>query len=122
LSICYDLRFPELFRACSERGAEVQLLPAAFPHPRLEHWRVLVRARAIENQCYLISVNQCGTEGSNAEVCYFGHSMVVDPWGEILFEADEAEGLHCVELDLDRVAAVRKKMGALADRRKDLFP
>jgi predicted amidohydrolase len=121
LSVCYDLRFPELFRACAERGARVQLLPSAFPHPRLDHWRVLVRARAIENQSFMVAVNQCGVEDANPSIRYFGHSMVVDPWGEVVFEAGEEEGLFFARIDLGRVDEVREKMDALRDRRKDLF-
>jgi predicted amidohydrolase len=123
-SICYDLRFPELFRQCVAAGAEVQLLVAAFPHPRLSHWQSLLRARAIENQVYMVAVNQCGKErhtSSVGEVSYFGHSMVVDPWGEVVFEAGEDPGLFEVELDLSQVAAVRAQMPALKDRRTDLY-
>lgn len=123
-SICYDLRFPELFRRTAEAGARLQLLPAAFPHPRLEHWRTLVRARAIENQNYFVAINQCGVEGhgsSVGETQYFGHSMVVDPWGEVVAEADEAECLLNVEIDLDLVAKVRSKLSAWEDRRTDVF-
>jgi predicted amidohydrolase len=123
-AICYDLRFPELFRKNTDLGAEVQFLPAAFPHPRLDHWRTLVRARAIENQCYMIAVNQAGVEGHGAEVGsihYFGHSMVVDPWGEIVAEADEEPGQMTVELDLALVARTRSKMSALRDRRPELY-
>lgn len=121
LSICYDLRFPELFRVCVARGARAQLLPSAFPHPRLEHWRILVRARAIENQCFMIAVNQSGAEGGNPRIQYFGHSMAVDPWGEVLFEAGEEEGLFFVDVNPGEVDRVRRKMGALRDRRSDLF-
>lgn len=123
-SICYDLRFPELFRKCALAGAEFQILPAAFPHPRLEHWRTLIRARAIENQCFVIATNQCGCEGedrADAPVQYFGHSMVVDPWGRILLEADEAPGLFTAELDLSEPARVRAELTALQDRRPELY-
>ena len=123
-SICYDLRFPELFRKCVLAGAEVQLLVAAFPHPRLSHWQSLLRARAIENQVYIVAVNQCGTErhgNSVGEVSYFGHSMVVDPWGEVILEAGEDPGLFQLELDLELVASVRAQMPVLKDRRTDLY-
>lgn len=122
--ICYDLRFPELFRANSSLGAEVQILPSAFPHPRLEHWRTLIKARAIENQCFFIAVNQVGVEGHGDAVGsahYFGHSMVVDPWGEVLVEAGEAEELVTVEIDLGLVAQTRSKLTATRDRRPELF-
>ena len=123
-SVCYDLRFPELFRQCALSGAELQVLPAAFPHPRLGHWRTLIQARAIENQCYFIATNQCGVEShgtTNEETQYFGHSMVVDPWGKILLEADESEGLFVVEINLQIVAEVRERLPALKDRRPELY-
>ncbi|MGJ8639898.1 MAG: carbon-nitrogen hydrolase family protein [Opitutaceae bacterium] len=122
-SICYDLRFPELFRSCMQQGATIQFLPAAFPHPRLVHWQTLIRARAIENQSFFIAVNQCGSEAHGStvgDVSYFGHSSVVDPWGEILYEADETEGLHFVDIDLGSVDIARTKLPALKDRRPDL--
>ncbi len=124
LSVCYDLRFPELFRECALAGAEIQVLPAAFPHPRLAHWQTLIRARAIENQSYFIAVNQCGHEGHGSDVGkthYFGHSMVVDPWGEILLEADEIDGLHLVQIDRSLVEQTRSKLSALRDRRPELY-
>jgi predicted amidohydrolase len=123
-SICYDLRFPELFRACTLAGAALQVLPAAFPHPRLEHWQTLVRARAIENQCFFIATNQCGSEvpGSALEdIQYFGHSMVVDPWGEILLEAGEDEGIYYAQIDPAKVENVRNRLTALQDRRPELY-
>ncbi|MEN8662679.1 MAG: carbon-nitrogen family hydrolase [Lentimonas sp.] len=124
LSICYDLRFPELFRKCALAGAEIQLLPAAFPHPRLAHWQTLIQARAIENQSFFIAVNQCGFEGHGTDVGktqYFGHSMVVNPWGEVLYEADESEGVGLVQMDLSEVSATRSKLTALDDRRPELY-
>ena len=123
-SVCYDLRFPELFRKCALAGAAIQVLPAAFPHPRLAHWRTLIQARAIENQSYFIATNQCGVEGHGSgvgETEYFGHSMVVDPWGEIVLEADEAEGLFFAEIDTSTVAKVRNRLTALRDRRPELY-
>ncbi len=123
-SICYDLRFPELFRRNTESGAVLHLLPAAFPHPRLAHWQTLVRARAIENQCFFVAINQCGIEGQSGSVGqteYFGHSMVVDPWGEIVAEADASETLLSVNIDLSLVERVRSKLSAWEDRRSDLF-
>jgi predicted amidohydrolase len=102
----------------------VQVLPAAFPHPRLAHWRTLIQARAIENQSYLIATNQCGVEGHGStvgETKYFGHSMVVDPWGEIVLEADESEGLLFAEIDTSTVAKVRARLSALQDRRPELY-
>jgi len=123
-AICYDLRFPELFRRNTEAGAILHILPAAFPHPRLDHWQTLIRSRAIENQTYVVAINQCGTEGhgsSVGETHYFGHSMVVDPWGGVVAEADEDECLLNLEIDLSLVAKVRSKLSAWDDRRGDLF-
>ena len=123
-SICYDLRFPELFRQNTRAGALLHILPAAFPHPRLEHWRKLVCARAIENQTNFIATNQSGVEDHGSglgEAHYFGHSMVVDPWGEIVTEANEDECLLQVEIDLSNVNRVRKKLSAWDDRRTDVF-
>lgn len=123
-SVCYDLRFPELFRKCALAGAEVQVLPAAFPHPRLEHWRTLIRARAIENQNYFIAVNQCGPEGHGdgvGDVVYFGHSAVIDPWGNTVVEAGEDEGVFYAEIDPAMVGKTREKLPALRDRKPDLY-
>ncbi len=123
-SICYDLRFPELFRQCALQGAVIQALPSAFPHPRLVHWQTLIRARAIENQIYVVATNQCGTEHHGADtgdIHYFGHSMVVDPWGNSLLEADESEGLHVVDIDIETVAKTRAQMTVFKDRRPDLY-
>lgn len=123
-SVCYDLRFPELFRRCALDDAALQVLPAAFPHPRLAHWRTLIQARAIENQSYFIATNQCGVEGHSSavgETEYFGHSMVVDPWGEIVVEADESEGLFFADIDSSAVVKVRERLTALKDRRPELY-
>jgi predicted amidohydrolase len=123
-SVCYDLRFPELYRRNTEAGAILHILVAAFPHPRLEHWRTLIRARAIENQTYFVAVNQAGVEGHGqrvGETRYFGHSMVVDPWGEVLLEADESEQMQQIDIDLSQVAKVRSKLSAWDDRRSDVF-
>ena len=123
LSVCYDLRFPELFRECALRGAVLQFLPAGWPHPRLEHWRVLTRARAIENQLFMIAVNQCGAEelSPGNAVKYCGHSAVIDPWGNTLCEADEGEELLTVRIATSEVAAIRAKLPALKDRRPELY-
>ena len=123
-SICYDLRFPELFRKCALAGAAIQILPAAFPHPRLSHWRTLLQARAMENQNFVVATNQCGIEGdltNSGQVHYCGHSMVVHPSGEILFEAGEDSELSCVDLDLSDILAVRKTMHCLKDLKPELY-
>ncbi len=128
LAICYDLRFPEVFRTYVNRGCVIQLLPAAWPYPRLEHWKVLVRARAIENQFFMVAVNQVGREkvgssgGEGKELHYFGHSMVVDPWGNLVVQLDdEFEGVCLAELDLALIEKTRRFMTALSDRRPELY-
>jgi omega-amidase len=118
LAICYDLRFPELFRSYATRGAGVILLPSEWPHPRLEHWRTLVQARAIENQCFLVACNRVGAD-RNSQFC--GHSLIVDPWGTTLVEGGEDGELLLATLDLTAVAAVRERMTVLRDRRPELY-
>lgn len=124
LAICYDLRFPELFRTYALRGVRLQFLPAAFPHPRLQHWKVLVRARAIENQVFMIAVNQVGTEsiGTGGITTYFGNSAVIGPWGETIIEgSEEREELLTAVINPDAVDRVREKMNVLQDRRPMLY-
>ena len=124
LSICYDIRFPELFRTYALKGARVVLTPMAFPYPRLEHWKILVRARAIENQLFMIGINQVGSEdfGAEGSITYFGDSAIVDPWGRTVVEASETEEmLLTATLDLDVVDEIRKRMRVFEDRRPDLY-
>jgi omega-amidase len=124
LSVCYDIRFPELFRTYALKGARLVLTPAAFPHPRLPHWKILTRARAIENQMFLVAVNQVGSEdlGADGTVTYFGNSCIIDPWGETVVEAGEtSEELLTAPLDLDKADEIRGKMTVLSDRRPDLY-
>lgn len=124
LSVCYDIRFPELFRTYALKGARVVLSPMAFPYPRLEHWKILVRARAIENQLFMIGTNQIGTEefGPEDSVTYFGDSVIIDPWGRTVAEASETdEMLLTATLDLDQADDVRRQMQVLQDRRPDLY-
>lgn len=118
LAICYDLRFPELFRSYAVRGAGVILLPSEWPHPRLEHWRTLVSARAIENQCFVIACNRIGSDRNNR---FCGHSMIVDPWGTVVAEAGEEPALTHATLDLEAVHGVRSRMSVLRDRRPELY-
>lgn len=115
LAICYDLRFPELFREYAALGASLVVLPMAWPHPRLMHFQTLIRARAIENQCYMIAVNHVGEEADGTQ--YFGHSCVIDPWGEVVVEAGETACLLTAMLDMDLVAEVRAALPVLEDRR-----
>lgn len=118
LAICYDLRFPELFRAYALAGANMILLPAEWPHPRLAHWRTLLQARAIENQLFVVACNRVG-ESKNSR--FFGHSCIIDPWGEMVVEGDEEAGLLTAVVDLDRVADIRAKIPVFADRRPDIY-
>jgi predicted amidohydrolase len=116
LSICYDLRFPELYRALSSQGAEVLVVPAAFTlDTGKDHWEVLVRARAIEAQAFVVAAAQWGTHPRGRRT--FGRSMIVDPWGTVLAQASEGEGLAVAELDPERLARVRKQLPALRHRR-----
>lgn len=118
LAICYDLRFPELFRRYALEGARLILLPAEWPQPRLAHWRTLLRARAIENQLFVVACNRVGTSKGQT---FFGHSCVIDPWGETVVEMGEEEGLETAVLDLSLVDSVRAKIPIFADRRPDLY-
>jgi len=124
LSICYDIRFPELFRTYALQGAKFILSPMAFPYPRLAHWQILVRARAIENQLYMIGSNHVGNEdfGPAGKVTYFGHSCIIDPWGDTVVEAGETkEELLTTTINLDRVDEIRAQMTVLQDRRPALY-
>ncbi len=114
LATCYDLRFPEMFRALLDAGAQVVLMPAAWPAKRVEHWRLLARARAVENQSYVLA---CNTGGTHAGVPMGGRSAVVDPWGEVLAEAGDGEEVLVADLDDDLVARTRTSFPVLADRR-----
>mgnify|MGYP002139134402 CR=1 FL=1 len=114
VAVCYDLRFPELFR----RYAPVDLLlvPAAFTHTTGQaHWELLLRARAVENQCYVLAPAQGGRHENGRRT--WGHSMIVDPWGEVLAVRPEGEGVVLAELDVARIAEVRAQLPALTHRR-----
>jgi predicted amidohydrolase len=118
LAICYDLRFPELFRRYALEGARLMLLPAEWPHPRRKHWRTLLRARAIENQCFVAATNRVGSTGSNT---FFGASALIDPWGETLIEGGEAEMVLTATVDLSLVDTVRRRIPVFADRRPEVY-
>lgn len=112
LSICFDLRFPELFRSYSSQGANVLSISSAFTVPTGKaHWHTLVRARAIENQSYVIASAQWGKH--NEKLSTFGHSLVVDPWGEVLADAEEGEKIVFAELSFDRIKSVRERLDVL---------
>jgi predicted amidohydrolase len=120
LTICYDLRFPELYRALALRGARIILVPSAFTAATgRDHWEVLLRARAIENGCFVVAAGQWGVHGADRH-CY-GHSMIVDPWGTVLAVAPDRVGLCEAELDLGAVDRVREQLPVLAHRRTELY-
>jgi len=114
VTTCYDLRFPELYRRLVDDGATLVLVPSAWPYPRVEHWRLLPRARAVENLCYVGAVNGAATFDDASLV---GRSAVYDPWGTTLAATGEDPDLVTADCDPDRVAAVRAAFPALADRR-----
>jgi predicted amidohydrolase len=113
VATCYDLRFPELFRGLVDAGAQTFVIPAGWPERRRSHWTLLAQARAVENQAFVLA---CGTAGTHARVPQAGHSIVVDPWGEVLAEAGPGEQVLTVEFDPGRVAVTRDQFPALKDR------
>lgn len=116
LSICYDLRFPELYRKLMDQGAEILTVPSAFTQVTgAAHWEVLVRARSIENQCYVLAANQGGVHNEARET--FGHSMIVDPWGRVLASVEKGEGIGVAEINLDMLHELRRKMPVQSHRR-----
>lgn len=116
LAICYDLRFPDLFRALSNAGANILAVPAAFTRPTgAAHWHVLLRARAIEAASFVIAAAQTGEHADGRAT--FGHSLAIDPWGEILLDMGEPAGLGCAEIDQSRVEAARSRVPVLQHRR-----
>jgi predicted amidohydrolase len=120
LTICYDLRFPELYRILAVRGAQLIAVPAAFTLATTrDHWEVLLRARAIENQLYVIAANQFGAHPANQHSG--GRSMVVDPWGVVLAQAPDGEGYIVAEADLERQRAIRASLPSLANRREEAY-
>lgn len=116
--ICYDLRFPELTRKVAALGAVLMVIPAEWPHPRLEHWRILNQARAIENQNFVLAVNRVGVSG-NTNFC--GNSMIIDPWGAVLAQGGEEEAVIIAELDLSQVEKVRNTIPCWQDRRPEVY-
>lgn len=118
LTICYDLRFPEIFRRYALDGAQLIFVPAEWPHPRLAHWQTLLRARAIENQCFIVACNRVGHSAGEE---FLGHSCIIDPWGATVIEGGESEMLLTAEIDLARVDEVRKRIPVFQDRRPDIY-
>jgi predicted amidohydrolase len=116
LSVCYDLRFPELYRACAQQGATVLTVPAAFTlMTGKDHWEVLLRARAIENLCHVIAPAQWGLHPKDRRT--YGHAMIIDPWGLVIARASEGEGFALGPVDGELTARVRKSLPALSHRR-----
>lgn len=120
LTVCYDLRFPELYRALLDRGATAFTVPSAFTAATgRDHWEPLLRARAIENQAFVLAANQVGE--ADPSYSSWGHSMIVGPWGEILAEVGEGEGFASADLDLAYQSEVRSKLPAVDHRRTEIF-
>jgi predicted amidohydrolase len=115
LTICYDLRFPELYRLLALEGCEALAVPAAFTlYTGKDHWEPLLRARAIENQCFVVAANQWGSYADGKAA--YGRSMIVDPWGVVVAQAPDGDGVISAELDRERIAEVRRRIPALANR------
>ena len=121
LTICYDMRFPDLYSRLAQTGAQVFAIPAAFTVPTGKaHWHVLLRGRAIESACFVVAAAQSGQHEDGRAT--FGHSLVVDPWGEVLLDMGEGEGLAFVDLDMARVDAVRSQIPVHLNRREISAP
>ena len=119
LSICYDLRFPQLYRLMADNGAEVLIVSANFTDSTGEaHWEPLLRARAIENTCYVLACGQCGQKPAFKA---HGHSMVIDPWGRILAEAGEKEEILYADISSEVLKKTRKQIPCLQNQREDLY-
>jgi predicted amidohydrolase len=121
LTVCYDLRFPGLFRTLARAGAQMISVPSSFQRQTGQaHWHTLLRARAIENECFILAPAMCGDHPGDRQT--YGHSLVVDPWGEVLADGGEAPGIVYADIDLKRVAKVRKMMPSLEHDREFLLP
>lgn len=115
---CYDIRFPELIRSAALEGIEVLFVVAAWPHPRQDHWDILLKARAIENQIFVVAANTVGTAG---KVTFCGHSIVLDPWGYTLAQAGEVEAMLTAELPFMLRDEAKKKINVMADRNPSVY-
>lgn len=116
--ICYDIRFPEWIRAQVLNGAKLIFVSAEWPEARIDHWRILLQARAIENQCFIVAVNRIGSDPNNE---FGGSTMAIAPWGEIRLDMKKEEGIGYVEIDLAEVEEVRKRIPVFDDRREKLY-
>lgn len=121
LGICYDLRFPELWRRYVDGGAILALIPAAWPARRIEHWRLLLRARAVENQFFVAGCNRVGGGADAGEDLFGGYSALSDPWGGVLVEGGPSPALLTASLDLDEVGRARRLFPFLKDRRPEVY-
>jgi omega-amidase len=121
LAICYDLRFPEAWRRFAAAGARLVVIPAQWPARRVEHWRLFLRARAVENQFFVAGCNRSGVDPDSEGTTFGGYSAVVDPWGNLLVEGTMEPDLLLATLDLDAVDRARDLFPFLADRRSDLY-
>ena len=121
MAICYDMRFPAMFRDLAQAGATILTAPSAFTVPTGKaHWHALLRARAIENGCFMLAAAQWGQHGGKDESAMretYGHSLIVDPWGTVLADAGEGEGIAVADLDLNLVMKARKRIGSLTQGR-----
>lgn len=118
MSICYDLRFPELYRALVDMGADIIAVPSAFTRTTgKDHWHALLRARAIETQCWVIAPGQWGTHDAEGKRNSYGHSVIIDPWGAVVADKGQGEGLALAEIDPARTAAVRQSIPVRAHRK-----
>ncbi len=116
LSICYDLRFPELYRALTDQGAHFLAVPSAFmPQTGKDHWEVLLRARAIESQCFVLAAAQCGEHSPDR--ASYGHSLIIDPWGKILARGQDSPTVITAECDTEELLRIRREIPSLANRR-----
>lgn len=116
--ICYDLRFPEWVRTVARHGAAVLYFPAEWPAVRIPQWELMLKARAVENQAFVVAVNRVGDDPDNH---YNGHSLAIDPLGNVIADAGEQDGITYAELDLDQLATVRGPIPVFVDRRPDLY-
>lgn len=116
--ICYDLRFPEWTRVHALNGAKVMFIPAQWPDKRIDHWKILLQARAIENQIFIVAVNRVGSDPNNF---FDGNSMVIAPWGEILWTGGNEEAVQIVDINLTEVEEVRNRIPVFLDRREVLY-
>ena len=116
MSVCYDLRFPELYRKMSEQGMDLITVPAAFTHSTgKRHWEVLLKSRAVENLCFVIAANQGGRHSRRR--ASWGHSMIIDPWGDILCSLDTGPGVACTDIRLERIKELRQSFPVLQHRK-----